>query len=320
MKSNRIFITNDPAYSEKEFKGIDLDDVVKRLASVRESLAEAKLPEGLRDQLEFGTVEAETEDATEKTAKKELPEALKEHQFKSKDDKGDDDDKGEEEEEEVEAEMVKRGKEAKATRTRRLLFNDPAQISAAALRVVEASGDENLARAIKSVRNEARQHLASKLDEQAQRLAEKNNKAVKRNSVRMKVVENTKTAAKVIETAAASTNETETTMNNNEPTPVSKLSAADREIAMRKASLNGWSEEYINAFFGNTEDPSVTEIKSVMASALPSSTKAKAIEGLVKVASLDDANINRLKKYWKEELGYGDEAWIDDLFTKKYDK
>ncbi|MGL1297061.1 hypothetical protein ACSTLA_23345, partial [Vibrio parahaemolyticus] len=72
------------------------------------------------------------------TAKRALPDALKEHQFKAKGDK--DEEKGDDED--VEAEMVKNGKEAKASRTRKLLFNDPSQISASALREVEASGDE----------------------------------------------------------------------------------------------------------------------------------------------------------------------------------
>ena len=31
-------------------------------------------------------------------------------------------------------------------------------------------------------------------------------------------------------------------------------------------------------------------------------------------SELDSANINRCKDYWKNELGYGDPEWVDELF------
>jgi hypothetical protein len=57
-----------------------------------------------------------------------------------------------------------------------------------------------------------------------------------------------------------------------------------------------------------------------MAAELPVEVKKAAVEGLVKTATLSDADYNRLRDYWKNELGYGDEEWIDDLFSSKYDK
>jgi hypothetical protein len=41
---------------------------------------------------------------------------------------------------------------------------------------------------------------------------------------------------------------------------------------------------------------------------------------MVKTATLSDSDYSRLVDYWKNELGYGDQEWIDALFTKKYDK
>jgi hypothetical protein len=41
---------------------------------------------------------------------------------------------------------------------------------------------------------------------------------------------------------------------------------------------------------------------------------------MIKVATLSDADYSRIVDYWKNELGYGDQEWIDALFTKKYDK
>jgi hypothetical protein len=40
---------------------------------------------------------------------------------------------------------------------------------------------------------------------------------------------------------------------------------------------------------------------------------------MVKTATLSNADYSRLVNYWKNELGYGDVAWINELFTKKYD-
>jgi hypothetical protein len=41
---------------------------------------------------------------------------------------------------------------------------------------------------------------------------------------------------------------------------------------------------------------------------------------MIKTATLSDADYSRLIDYWKNDLGYGDQDWIDALFTKKYDK
>jgi hypothetical protein len=41
---------------------------------------------------------------------------------------------------------------------------------------------------------------------------------------------------------------------------------------------------------------------------------------MVKVATLTNADYDRLVDYWVNELGYGDREWVETLFTKKYDK
>jgi hypothetical protein len=57
-----------------------------------------------------------------------------------------------------------------------------------------------------------------------------------------------------------------------------------------------------------------------MSSKLTENVKKAAVSSMVKVATLTDADYSRLVDYWKNELGYGDQEWIDALFTKKYDK
>jgi hypothetical protein len=65
------------------------------------------------------------------------------------------------------------------------------------------------------------------------------------------------------------------------------------------------------------ESPKVAEIKQVMASNLNNNIKKQVVASIVKEASLDAANINRCKDYWKNELGYGDPEWVDELFDSK---
>ena len=65
-----------------------------------------------------------------------------------------------------------------------------------------------------------------------------------------------------------------------------------------------------------------------MASELTGNVKKAAVTGLVKVATLTNADYDRLKRYWKEELGYKlgqieRELGIEDrntLSTEEYDE
>jgi hypothetical protein len=64
----------------------------------------------------------------------------------------------------------------------------------------------------------------------------------------------------------------------------------------------------------------LSDIKNVLASGLDTNVKVAAASSMIKVATLSDADYSRIVDYWKNELGYGDQEWIDALFTKKYDK
>ena len=89
-----------------------------------------------------------------------------------------------------------------------------------------------------------------------------------------------------------------------------------------KAIAQGFPQEYVDAMLG-TEKSAVDntqEIRTVMSSDLKLNVKKSAITSMVREATLSDADYSRLVDYWKNELGYGDQEWIDALFTKKYDK
>ena len=65
---------------------------------------------------------------------------------------------------------------------------------------------------------------------------------------------------------------------------------------------------------------SVLKTYGIKSTALDLNIKVAAASSMIKTATLSDADYSRLVDYWKNELGYGDQDWIDALFTKKYDK
>lgn len=202
----------------------------------------------------------------------------------------DDDDDGEEEAmNETDHEKVVRGKDVKANR--QIHFNHPSQLSAEAVEAAIASGDKPLVNAILAARHERRVRLANKIE---------------------KIVEAQNATKKNVKVASQDTNFVK----------VSEANSAAKNAFIKKAQSAGFPQEYIDAMLGtsaHTENNDVVEIKNVMASELTNNIKKSAVTGLVKVATLTNADYDRLKRYWKEELGYGDQEWIDELFTKKYD-
>jgi hypothetical protein len=71
----------------------------------------------------------------------------------------------------------------------------------------------------------------------------------------------------------------------------------------------------------NTVVASVTaeeeQIREIMSSSLNASTKRTAVASFVKVAELSQEQLDRCIRFWVDELGYGDEEWVRDLFAKK---
>jgi hypothetical protein len=190
---------------------------------------------------------------------------------------------------ETEHEKVVRGKDVKANR--QIHFNHPSQLSAEAVEAAISAGDKPLVDAILAARHERRVRLANKIEKivEAQNASKKNVKVAKQEETFIKV---------------------------------SEASSAAKNAFIKKAQAAGFPQEYIDAMLGTpaqTESNDVVEIKNVMASELTGNVKKAAVTGLVKVATLTNADYDRLKRYWKEELGYGDQEWIDELFTKKYD-
>lgn len=297
--------------SELVFTGINWDTFNERLAAVKDGEGDKKVPHELLDALnekypeEFDE-EAESNDreGSKWAAYAEDEEDSEEEDEEEMEDEDEsEEDESEEEDEDEEAEMEKRAS--------KIVFNNPAQLSADAVEAAIASGDKRLANTILAARHERRVRLATQIETniktaQAHQDALNQRRAYRENLVKVAAKNETRTAV---------------AQKTQEPTFVkaSALNNNSKKAFAAKAIAAGFPAEYVEAMLNTpvAEAPQVVEIKQVMASNLNVSTKKQVVASIIKVAELDSANINRCKDYWKNELGYGDPEWVDELFNSK---
>lgn len=237
-----------------------------------------------------------------KTALKKLSEEAEE----SDEDDSDDDDDTEYEDEDK---RIVKGKEPKMANT--IHFTHPSQLSADAVEAALAAGDKALANTILAARHERRLRLASKIEKVVEAQKAQAVKLAQRKAYRESLVKTASEPVKEVKVAA-----------NNGFVKVSEMNNTAKKAFASKAIAAGFPQEYVDAML-NTEvvaGNDLSEIKTVMASDLNSNVKKAAVSSMVKVATLTNADYDRLVDYWVNELGYGDREWVEALFTKKYDK
>jgi len=338
--ADRIFpnrIQEEALDSDLVFQGIDWDNFNERLAKAK---APKKMDEETEKMLkELGDKKKPSkEDAKDLSdVPKPLRKHVKEQQDVADNDEDDVDDK-DVDNEDVDEDMVRKGPK-KATKKASVVFNHPSQLSAEAVEAALASGDKALANTILAARHERRVRLASKIQSQIEAENEKTVKLAQRRAYREQLV---KIAAKKDEEVDAMKKECEScgkkyagescsctaekeagwAKSDMKMKKATNLSTASKQAFAAKALAEGFPQEYIDAMLGETVVASndLAEIKNVMASELNSNVKKAAVSSMIKVATLTDSDYSRLVDYWKNELGYGDQEWIDALFTKKYDK
>jgi len=294
-----------------------------------------------------------------KMAKKGLPEGLRkwmEENGKGKKKSEDSDDDDEDEDEDKDSKkcpdcdcdpcecdeekngkgpMKRKGPKSKADK-KAYHFNHASQLSAEAVEAAVAAGDVNLKEAILAARHDRRVRLAGKIEHQVRAQQETNLKLAQRRAYRESLVQRVaakmddekeaamdKTCEKCGGVYAGKSCECSYATDKSEMKEVKAFSSAARKAFAAKALAEGFPIEYINARLGETSAPKVdklSNIKNVLASGLETNVKVAAASSMIKVATLSDADYSRIVDYWKNELGYGDQEWIDALFTKKYDK
>ena len=336
--ADRIFpnrIQEEALDSDLVFQGIDWDNFNERLAKAKEP---KPMPKEVEDMLkEKGEANKPSEDDTKKLD--DVPEGLRNHvkkmQEKAKGKKSEEEEEVEDDKTEDHTDMVRKSPK-KPNKKASVHFTHPSQLSAEAVEAALAAGDKELANTILAARHERRVRLASQIQTRVAAENDKNVKLAQRRAYReqlVKIAEEKETEAmeKKCEDCGkkyagescgctagkeAGWAKTETEMKK-----ASSLSINAKKAFAAKALAEGFPVEYVEAMLGNTGGKdNLKEIKNVMASELASNVKIAAVSSMVKTATLTDADYSRLVDYWKNELGYGDQEWIDALFTKKYDK
>jgi hypothetical protein len=266
---------------------------------------------------------------------KYLAEQKKMKENKSKN--SDEEDHDEEDHDEVDSkeDMKRKGPKKNEKVKKAYVFNHPSQLSAEAVEAAEAAGDEHLKSAILAARHDRRVRLASQIETRIASDKDKSIKLAQRKAYREALVQ--RVAEKMEDDKEASMGKTCDSCgekyagkecncghaSSKEMKEAKAFSSAAKKAFAAKALAEGFPIEYINARLGETSAPAVdklSNIKNVLASGLEANVKVAAASSMIKTATLSDADYSRLVDYWKNELGYGDQDWIDALFTKKYDK
>lgn len=313
--ADRIFPTHvneDPLDSEMVFQGINWDNFNNKLAEVKEAgKTSGKLNPGLKKYLD-------EKNASEKCAKCDCQPCECENDDKKdvKDGKKDGKDGKDASVQDI-IDALPEAEKKKLTLSSSIVFNHPSQLSADAVEAAIAAGDEDLKNAILAARHERRVRLASKVETIVKAEAEKNQKLAQRKAYRESLVTKVANDEKAAQKVKTANTKTESGFR-----PITNLPVNSKKAFASKALAQGFPQEYVDAMLGNNAPvaDNTVDIKNVMASNLATSVKKTAVASMVKEATLSDADYSRLIDYWKNDLGYGDQDWIEALFTKKYDK
>jgi uncharacterized phosphosugar-binding protein len=300
--ADRIFPTHvneDPLDSEMVFQGINWDNFNNKLAEVKEAgKTSGKLNPGLQKYLDEKN--ANTSDDDDKDGEN-------------------DDDKDAKKDASVQdiIDALPEAEKKKLKTSSSIVFSHPSQLSADAVEAAIAAGDVDLKNAILAARHERRVRLASKVETIVKAEAEKNQKLAQRKAYRESLVTKVANDEKAAQKVKTANTKTESGFR-----PITNLPVNAKKAFASKALAQGFPQEYVDAMLGNNAPvaDNTVDIKNVMASNLATSVKKTAVASMVKEATLSDADYSRLIDYWKNDLGYGDQDWIEALFTKKYDK
>lgn len=299
--------------SELVFTGINWDTFNERLAAVKDGEGDKKAPKELMDALNDKYPEEMDEEAksNDKEGGSKYAAYADDDEDSEDEDMEDEDESDEDESDEDEDED-----EDMTKRASKIVFNNPSQLSAEAVEAAIAAGDTRFANTILAARHERRVRLATQIETniktaQAHQTALNQRKAYRENLV--KVASNNERRTATAQKPAAQKSALPTFVK------ASALNNNAKKAFAAKAVAAGFPAEYVEAMLNTpvAESPKVAEIKQVMASNLNNNIKKQVVASIVKEASLDAANINRCKDYWKNELGYGDPEWVDELFDSK---
>jgi len=213
-------------------------------------------------------------------------------------------------------EKMKKEKTVKASSNAVINFTSLSQISADAVIAAEQSGDERLKQTILDARHQRRQAIAARI-EQVQNLEFASQATKSTIEPQEEIKESIKTAS--INDASV----TEPEAEDFGFKPVGDLTYTEQDAFMRLAMKNGFPKEYVISMI--TPEVEETEhLKTILEvisnKAMSRESQVAAVTAMIKTSELSQKDLNYLKNYWSNQLGYPAKDWVEALFTSKFYK
>ena len=194
-------------------------------------------------------------------------------------------------------------------------FTDLSQISAEAVIAAEKSGDERLKQTILDARHQRRQAIASRI-EQVQAM-DLETQSSKKNSSEAMAVEEYNTPKENVKIASSS----EAVEFGFKP--VGELTYTEQDAFMKLAMKSGYPKEYVISMI-TPEIEETEHLKSILEvisnKAMSRESQVAAVTAMIKTSELSQKDLNYLKNYWSNQLGYPAKDWVEALFTSKFYK
>ena len=224
-------------------------------------------------------------------------------------------------------------KTSSSNKMRKIAFTNPGQISAEAIELAIANGDERLVNTILAARKENRNRIASAIQEKTELEIRKAQRASIVKKAQEDSIEDEVTCEECGEKFEEGTgvegdkyccqecaDKAEETDNDATVAFVSpaKFTQAQRESFKRIATASGMPKEYVDAMCGTVPVSSKVEtlnqsINEVYASNLSESVKTATIKTLIKEAKLSADSKSEFINYWNNVLGYQDKSFWPDV-------
>jgi hypothetical protein len=214
-----------------------------------------------------------------------------------------------------------------SNKMRKIAFTDPSQISAEAIELAMANGDERLMNTILAARKENRNRIASAIKEKSELEIRKAQRAAIVKKAQEDSSEDEMTCKECDEKFEEGTGvqgdkyccqecaDKDTTTAFVSP---AKFTQAQRESFKKIALASGMPKEYVEAMCGHTPVSTKVEtlnrsINEVYASSLSDSVKTATIKTLIKEAKLSADSKSEFINYWNNVLGYQDKSFWPDV-------
>lgn len=246
-------------------------------------------PEGVGE--EFAPEPALEGAGAARMAKRKLPDLLEQYKFKKKDGGG----AGKPEEKGDDGDAAAEAEEKKEVKASTYVFNDPNQLSIAALNQAKAEGNEPLHRAILAARQERRIRAAERFASATLDQLTREAKARRRTAGKQ-------AAEPVVETEK----EVQAQVNEqNDFTAPTELTGAQKSAFASKARELGFPDKYIQSMIGSRKaEVSEDAIRGIAESEGTYAEKVERVASMIREANLSSEDQERFIRYWVEELGY----------------